>query len=54
MESPNNRYRPAFVSCQLYANKPQVQKVMLMDCDWWISIRRVSLARRKTDGEGIL
>ena len=24
-----------------YANEPQVQKVMLVGCDWWISIRLV-------------
>ena len=35
----------------IYTNEPQVQKVMLMGCDWWISIRHVCLARRKMDGE---
>ena len=35
--------RPVFVSCHVYGNKPQVQKVMLVGCDWWISISTCSL-----------
>ena len=47
----NNRCRPVFVLCQFYANEPKVQKVLLMGCDWWISIRLVFLACRKTGGK---
>ncbi len=32
---------------------PQVQKVMLVGCDWQISIRLVCLARRKMDDMSI-
>ena len=37
----HNRCMPMFVSCHFYANEPQVQKVMSVGCDWWISIRLV-------------
>ena len=33
-----NRCMPMFVSCQFYANEPQLQKVMSVGCDWWILI----------------
>ena len=38
-----------FVSCHFYGNEPQVQKFMLVGCDWWISIRLVCYACRKMD-----
>ena len=47
----HNRCRLVFVSWQFYANEPQVKKVMLMGCDWWISICLVCFACRKTNGE---
>ena len=30
--------QPVFVSCYVFGNEPQVQKVMLVGCVWWISI----------------
>ena len=41
--------RPVSVSCHFYRNKSQVQKVMLVGYDWWISSRLV--ACRKMDVE---
>ena len=38
---------PVFVSCHFFGNESQVQKVMLVSCDWRISIL-VCLACQKT------
>ena len=45
--SKYTNHMPVFVSYHFFGNELQVQKVMLVGCDWWISIL-VCLACRKT------
>ena len=45
--SKYTKLMPVFVSCHFFGNESQVEKVMLVGCDWWISIL-VCLACRKT------
>ena len=47
----NPSFNVLFEMSQSQPLDPQVQEVMLMGCEWWISIHLVCLARRKTNGE---
>ena len=42
-----------FVSCHFYGNKSQVQKVMLVGYDWWISICLCLLSMSKVGRQKI-
>ena len=45
--SKYTNHMPVFVSRHFFGNESQVQKVMLVGCDWWILIL-VCLACRRT------
>ena len=51
--SKYTNHMPVFVSCYVFGNESQVQKVMLVGCDWWISIL-VCLACRMTMSGDVL
>ena len=42
---------PVFVSCHFFGNESQVQKVMLMGCDWCISILACFACRKTMLGD---
>ena len=44
--SKSSNHILVFVSCHFDGNEPQVQNVMLVGCDWWISILACSACRK--------